>query len=278
MVVPNSIGDEIRLLDISDDNFTANMSNNIANCNMTLCYNGIYATESISGDHTEPRDTTYGEMPSNVSAEPIVGDYGNESESISHENSGVTDENNYSTETYESSEELKHRNKTLRHQIKCILKIPGLSKSKRRFYNSVLKDLNIETHDQDTVKVIDAFVNLMSGRIVVPNHFKDIAGNAHKDEWLEACRRELASHQKNGTWKVETLPSGKKVIGSRWVFVLKLNPDGSVKRFKARFVAQGFTQSFGLDYLNTYAPVVGMSTVRWFFYPLRVNEIGPYIN
>jgi len=61
-----------------------------------------------------------------------------------------------------------------------------------------------------------------------------------------------------GIWKeVDTkdLPVGRKLVGSRWVFKVKRNSDGSVKRFKARIVAKGYSQVQGLNYDKTFAPV-----------------------
>lgn len=80
--------------------------------------------------------------------------------------------------------------------------------------------------------------------------------------WVEAMNKEIVALHANNTWELVKLPDGKKPIGNKWVFKVKLKSDGTLERCKARLVAKGFNQKYGVDYEETFFPVVKMSTVR----------------
>ncbi|XRB11878.1 retrovirus-related Pol polyprotein [Pseudoscourfieldia marina] len=90
-----------------------------------------------------------------------------------------------------------------------------------------------------------------------PRTYEEAIHSKDHERWILAIDSELNSHQLNGTWIViDNDGTVKNLIGCKWVFKIKLNSDGSIARYKARLVAQGFSQIHGVDYSETYAPVV----------------------
>ena len=80
--------------------------------------------------------------------------------------------------------------------------------------------------------------------------------------WQIAMQAELQALEENHTWDIVPCPPTVKPIGSKWVFSVKLRSDGSLDRYKARLVALGNKQEYGVDYEETFAPVSKMTTVR----------------
>ena len=80
--------------------------------------------------------------------------------------------------------------------------------------------------------------------------------------WKEAISEELIKLQALGTWEYAKLPKGRKAVGCKWVFTIKYTPTGLVDRYKARLVAQGFSQLPGNDYLETFSPTIRAESLR----------------
>ncbi|CAL1359030.1 unnamed protein product [Linum trigynum] len=106
------------------------------------------------------------------------------------------------------------------------------------------------------------FISYSTEPIFVPRSYSQAVRDPR---WNSAMRVEMDALEENHTWELVPRLDGMSVIGCRWVYTVKMLPDGAVDKFKARLVAQGFKQEYGIDYEETFAPVVKMQTVRSVF-------------
>jgi len=95
-----------------------------------------------------------------------------------------------------------------------------------------------------------------------PMSFNEATKSPEADEWWKAMNEEIGMLHKRGTWVLEDLPPGRKAIGCRWTYVIKRGPAGEILRYKARLVAQGFSQIPGVDYDDTFSPTVRLDSLR----------------
>jgi hypothetical protein len=77
-----------------------------------------------------------------------------------------------------------------------------------------------------------------------------------------AMMEELNALRKNRTWELTHLPAGKKAVTCKWIYTIKQNSEGKIERYKAILVTRGYTQTYGIGYDETFAPVAKMNTVR----------------
>ena len=83
-----------------------------------------------------------------------------------------------------------------------------------------------------------------------------------KKEWKDSMIEEYQSIMKNDVWDVFPRPEGKSVVTSKWIYKIKHAADDSIEKYKARFVARGFSQKEGTDYEETFASVARYSSIR----------------
>ena len=95
----------------------------------------------------------------------------------------------------------------------------------------------------------------------VPNSYSAAMKSPDADLWLEAMNKEYASLNEYLTFDLVSKPDNVKLITGRWVFSIKVDPEGN-KLYKARWVARGFLQTYGLNFKDTFAPMSRMTTIR----------------
>lgn len=104
-------------------------------------------------------------------------------------------------------------------------------------------------------------INLVE--VTEPRDLKEALTSPQATEWKRAINEEIESLESQGTWEIVDLPQDKRCIGCKWIFKLKTDSEGKITRFKARLVAQGFSQEKGIDYSETYSPVANFSIIRF---------------
>jgi hypothetical protein len=103
----------------------------------------------------------------------------------------------------------------------------------------------------------------IEGSVLVPKSTKEaLSDPIYHADWKEAIDVEIRKLQSLDTWTVVDLPPGQKTVGSRLVFAVKYTPTGLVDRFKARFVAQGYSQRPGEDFMETFSPTIRVESLR----------------
>lgn len=95
-----------------------------------------------------------------------------------------------------------------------------------------------------------------------PQSIMEAESGPQSRQWIAAKEEHLASLYSNGTWSVVDAPEGINRISTKWVFKIKLLPNRQIDKFKMRLCARGFSQQYGIDYFETFSPVVRLESLR----------------
>ncbi|KAH9182515.1 hypothetical protein AeNC1_015509, partial [Aphanomyces euteiches] len=102
----------------------------------------------------------------------------------------------------------------------------------------------------------------------LPTTIRQAYASDERDAWIEATEAEYESLMEHNTWTPD-----RKPIGCRWLFTKKFAADGSLSRYKARLIAQGFTQIAGIDYTDVFAPVIRSTSIRLFLALAAIQQM-----
>ena len=94
---------------------------------------------------------------------------------------------------------------------------------------------------------------------------KNVEEGLRDPKWKRAMEEDISALDRNETWVKCELPKGKETVGCRWVYTIKFWANGTIKRYKARLVAQGYTQTYGVDYSETFSLVAKIDTIQVLF-------------
>ncbi len=106
-----------------------------------------------------------------------------------------------------------------------------------------------------------------------PQTMEEALNGEDAKKWEIAVQEEYDSLVLNNTWSLVPLPKGRKPISCKWVFKIKHGVDGEVQCYKARFVARGFTQTFGVDYNETFAPIAKFVSIHCILALAAIEDI-----
>lgn len=108
----------------------------------------------------------------------------------------------------------------------------------------------------------EAFDRIPEEVNIEPACYDEALQDKDADKWLVAMKSEMESMYSNQVWELVEPPKGVKPIGCKWIYKKKRGIDGKVQTYKARLVAKGFTQKEGIDYEETFSPVVMLKSIR----------------
>ena len=119
----------------------------------------------------------------------------------------------------------------------------------------------LQVKEEDKLKIISLYKNLPD-----PTNYEEAMASPDNNMWKKAMDEEIKSLNENNTWILVDVPESERksvhVIGCKWIYKKKLTSTGEVERYKARLVAKGYSQQHGVDYHDTFAPVMKYKSMR----------------
>ncbi|KAI3806370.1 hypothetical protein L1987_22271 [Smallanthus sonchifolius] len=101
-----------------------------------------------------------------------------------------------------------------------------------------------------------------SGKCIFIGYSEESRGAVSKKEWYDDMINKLEAIEKHDTWELVSRPTGRNIVGLKWLYKTKLVAKGKVMRYKARLVVKGYSQKQGINYQETFTPVARFETIR----------------
>jgi hypothetical protein len=172
------------------------------------------------------------------------------------------DDSQYADQPHEEVhgvEEATHVDPSIRNGRKCTTEVDRLRLDVARNVGAPTSQ-RIQRQSPDR---FTGYIALMRKCIVnEPSSFQE---EVQDPTWVDSMVEEYDSIIKNSAWEIVPRPVDKSMVGSRWIYKVKKVVDGSVEKYKARFVARGFSHIEGIYYDETFAPIVRYSSIRSIF-------------
>ena len=133
------------------------------------------------------------------------------------------------------------------------------------FLQQLFADVRAEEKRDTTLPVTPSALHTTSRAAVTsddPLTYNEAMSRPDAPLWVEAMEAEMKSQIAAHTFDIVDLPQGRHAIGGKWVYRTKRGPNGEIVKYKARWVAQGFAQKYGIDYNETFAPVARFDSIR----------------
>jgi hypothetical protein len=168
------------------------------------------------------------------------------------------DELDYSTDNAMDTSEDELANPTITK--------PSKSTKIKKCENSKMGGIKVNAQNPKNATEFNDTINhyiLASNSILEdPNSYNQAISSPHKTEWNKAMEAELATLNQFETWNLVPRPKNKPILKGRWVYKTKLNANNTIQKYKARWVAKGYLQEFGVNYFDTFAGTLKPTAYR----------------
>ena len=154
----------------------------------------------------------------------------------------------------ESSSEEEHEGE----QVRLLTTDGRPSRELQQILQDVEEFVGAPKQGKRIIKQPDRYQALVA-QVGEPSSFREAA---QRRVWVDAMVEEYSSIMKNDVWEIVPRPQDRLVVGSRWIYKIKYAADGSIEKFKARFVAKGYAQNEGINYEETFAPIARYTSIR----------------